>query len=82
MAIVVKNKVTFRNPELYQRTKFGRYLLKKEESAYDFAKYARISVLTIYKILQGKDIRIDVAKRVVRVTKKELKLEDFGYETK
>ena len=72
-------KKTIKNPELYQQTKLGQYLLAKNESAYDFEKYAKIDIVTIYKILNGKPIRKDIAKRIMRVTKKRVTMEDFGY---
>lgn len=80
MTRVLKN--TIKNIDLYANTKLGLYLAAKGESAYDFEKYARVSLATIYKILNGDPIRKDIAKRIVRVTKKELTMEDFGYETK
>lgn len=49
------------------------------ESAYDFAEYARINLSTIYKIINGGSMRKDIAKRVVRVTKKKVTLEELGY---
>ena len=67
---------------LYTKTKLGRYLNDRNESAYDFEKYAKINIVTIYKVLNGKTIRKDVAKRIVRVTKKFITLEDLGYAPK
>lgn len=67
---------------LYSSTPLGKYLASINETAYDFTKYARVNLATIYKILNGGQIRKDIAKRIVRVTKKQLTLEDFGYVTK
>lgn len=67
---------------LYSKTKFGSYLLSTGESAYAFKKRARVSIATIYKILHGEAIRKDVAKHIVRASKKELTMEDFGYVSK
>jgi len=82
MSVPTQVKNGNKKPDLYQKTKLGKYLVDRNESAYDFFKYARISLATIYKILNGEKIRKDVARRLVRVTKKHLTLEDFGYETK
>ena len=67
---------------LYQKNKFGLYLFNRGETAYDFVKYARISINTVYKMLQGAKIKKSTAKRAIRATKKYLTLEDFGYEDK
>lgn len=64
---------------LYEKTKLGRYLLSKGESAYDFYKRSKLSLTTIYKMLRGDVVRIDTARRVVRVTKKELVLDDIDH---
>lgn len=82
MSVTSQSNNGNKNPNLYSKTKLGKYLIDRNESAYDFVKYARISLATIYKILNGEKIRKDVARRLVRVTKKHLTLEDFGYETK
>lgn len=65
---------------LYSDTPLGKYLASIGETAYDFEKYARINLATIYKILRGGQVRKDIAKKVIRVTKKHLTLADFGYE--
>lgn len=65
--------------DLYEKSALGRYLIQRGESAYDFSSYARLDIVTIYKAIKGFPVRKDTARRIVRVTKNAVTLEDMGY---
>ena len=60
--------------------KFVEYLKNRKESAYDFSKRSGIAINTVYRVLKGSHPRKDVAKKIVRATKKEITLSDFNYD--
>ncbi len=62
------------------QNKFKEYLDNKGVSPLAFRKACLLSLNTIYKLYRGEKVRIDTAKRIVRVTKKEITLEDLGHE--
>ena len=72
----IYNKV---KKEIYQNSALGKYLLAKGETAYDFLSYSKLDLVTIYKAIKGNKVRIDTARRIVRVTKGAVTLEDMGY---
>ena len=57
-------------------SKFKLYLDSRQESAYEFFRRTGIAINTVYKLVRGDPVRIDVAKKVVKVTKNRLTLED------
>ena len=58
---------------------FTSWLKENNMSPRAFSMWSRISYNTILKICRGEQIRKDIAKRVVKHTKKKLRMEDFGY---
>lgn len=56
------------------------YLVKRGESGQAFSKRSGIALATVYKVLNGGKCRIDVAKKIVRYTKKAVMLKDLGYD--
>lgn len=59
---------------------FKEYLDRRNEKPKHFAIRAKLSENTIYKLYKGEQLRIDTAKRIVRVTHGEVTLADLGYE--
>lgn len=62
-----------------KENKLKQFLDAHSLSAYDLFRITNISLTTIYKIINGGRPRKDVAKKIVRATKREITLEDFGY---
>jgi len=58
---------------------FKDYLDSRRETPCAFAKRANLSQVPIYKLYKGGSIRKDTAKRIYRVTKKDVSLESLGY---
>lgn len=58
------------------------YLAVTNESCRAFAIRSKLSINTVAKLFHGKCVRKDVAKKIVRATRKAITLEDLGYETK
>jgi predicted transcriptional regulator len=61
--------------------KFKEYLDSREESFKEFANRTYIAPNTVSKLYHGKQVRRDIAKWVVKVTKGEITLEDLGFGT-
>lgn len=59
--------------------KFKEYIDNSKQTPFSFAKKSFISFSTIKKLYNGGNVRIDIAKRVVRAAKKDLTLGDLGY---
>jgi predicted transcriptional regulator len=58
---------------------FQQWLHKKELTVSAFAKISGLSDATLYKAYKGHKTRIDTVRRIVKFTKKQLTLADFGY---
>jgi hypothetical protein len=63
--------------ELYEKSVFGRYLLKRSESVYSFSLRSRLSHNTVYKAMLGDPIHKRTAKKITRHCQNEVKIEDF-----
>ena len=57
------------------------YLDSLNESPHHFSKRVFLSFNTIFKLYNGGKVRIDTAKKIVRVTKRNVTLKDMGYES-
>jgi predicted transcriptional regulator len=61
--------------------KLKEYLNNRNESITEFSRRSGIAINTIRRIvIDGKAPRINVAKKIVKCTKKEVLLKDLGYE--
>ncbi len=58
---------------------FKEYLTSVNMIPSDFAIKSKLANATIYKLCRGGKVRIDTAKRIVRVTKGAITLEDLGH---
>lgn len=57
------------------------YLADRDESITDFSRRTSIAINTIRRVvIEGKQPRKDVAKKIVRCTKNHVSLKDLGYE--
>lgn len=65
------------NKEIYLA--FQQWLHKKELTVSAFSKISGLSDATLYKAYKGHKMRIDTVRRIVKYTKKQLTLSDFGY---
>jgi predicted transcriptional regulator len=58
---------------------FQQWLHKKDLTVSAFAKISGLSDATLYKAYKGNKMRIDTVRRIVKCTKKQLTLSDFGH---
>lgn len=58
------------------------FLDYRGESPFHFSQRVFIAFNTVKKLYNGGSVRIDTAKKIVRVTGKKVSLEDLGYGSK
>ena len=65
-----------------QPNKFNEYLTSRNESCRAFSLRSGVAQNTVARLLTGQRVRMDVVKKVVRATKKEIMREDLNVYTK
>ena len=61
---------------------FKKYLESIEETRHMFSRKTGIPLSTVYRIYRGKNPRRSLAKKICRLSKGKLTIEDFGYKEK
>ncbi len=64
-----------------QMSPLKRWLLSRDESLVSFAHRTHITYKTLYKVYQGKPVRIDTAKKIVKYSKNQLTLKENNEST-